>query len=98
MKRRSCSCNRPSRWRGPFLRRINFQSFLTALGSVYQAVQQWEEAHSTLEEAVAVAERLDLGPFRVPALSRLCMHYAVAGEWEAAYRYAVKAITLRKRY
>jgi len=27
----------------------------------------------------------------------LCMHYAEAGEWEAAYRYALKAIALRKR-
>src|SRR5260370_38662098 len=25
------------------------------------------------------------------------MHYALAGEWEAAYRYAVKAIAARKR-
>ena len=33
----------------------------------------------------------------MPALSRLCMHYAVAGEWEAAYRYALQAIALRKR-
>ncbi len=76
---------------------INFQVFLTILGSTYQAMQQWEEAHRTLEEALAVAERLDLGPLRVPALSRLCKHYALAGEWEAAYRYAVKAITVRKR-
>jgi len=75
---------------------INFPRLLTALGSVYQAVQQWEEARSTLEEAEAVAETLDLGPLRVPTLTRLCMHYALAGEWEAAYRYAVKVIVLRK--
>ena len=75
---------------------ISFHVFLTALGSTYQALQQWEEARSTLEEAEAVAETLDLGPLRVPALSRLCMHYALVGEWEAAYRYAVKAITVRK--
>jgi tetratricopeptide (TPR) repeat protein len=75
---------------------INFQVFLTALGGTYQALQQWEEAHRTLEEAEAVAETLDLGPLRIPALSRLCMHYAEAGEWEAAYRYALKAITVRK--
>jgi tetratricopeptide (TPR) repeat protein len=76
---------------------INFQVFLTILGSTYQAVQRWEEAHRTLEEAEAVAERLDLGPMRVPALSRLCKHYALVGEWEAAYCYALKAITVRKR-
>ena len=75
---------------------MSFQVFLTALGSTYQAVQQWEEARSTLEEAEAVAEMLDLGPLRVPALSRLCMHYALVGQWEAAYRYAVKAIAVRK--
>ena len=75
---------------------MSFQVFLTALGSTYQALQQWEEARSTLAEAEAVAETLDLGPLRVPALSRLCMHYALVGEWKAAYRYAVKAITVRK--
>jgi tetratricopeptide (TPR) repeat protein len=71
--------------------------FLIALGSTYQALQQWEEARSTLEEAEAVAEKLDLGLLRVPALSRLCMHYAVAGEWDHAYTYALKAIAVRKR-
>ena len=75
---------------------VNFQSFLTALGSTYQALQQWDEAHSILEEAEAVAETLGLGPYGVPALSQLCMHYALAGEWEAAYRYALKAIAVRK--
>jgi len=77
---------------------INSQRFLTALGSTYQAVQQWEEAQAALKEAVAVAETLDLGPLRVPTLSRLCMNYALAGEWEDAYRYAVKAIALRKSH
>jgi len=77
---------------------LNFQSFLIALGSTYQTVQQWEEARKTLEEAEAVAETLDLGPLRVPALTRLCMHYALTGQWEAAYRYAVQAIALRKSY
>ena len=96
MKRRSCSRNKLPRWR-TLPPAMSFQVFLTALGSTYQAVQQWEEALSTLEEAEAVAERLGLGPLRVPALSRLCMHYALVGEWEAAYRYAVKAITVRKR-
>jgi predicted ATPase len=75
---------------------VNFPRLLTVLGSVYQAIQQWEEARSTLEEAEAVAERLDLGLLRVPVLSQLCMHYVLAGQWEAAYRYAVQAIVLRK--
>jgi DNA-binding SARP family transcriptional activator len=76
---------------------VTFQIFLIALGSTYYAVQQWEEAQAALEEAEALAERLDLGPLRVPALTRLCMHHALTGEWEAAYRYAVKAIAIRKR-
>jgi tetratricopeptide (TPR) repeat protein len=75
---------------------IIFQRFLIALGKTYHALQQWEETHRTLAEAEAVAEMLDLGPLRVSALSQLCMYYALAGEWEAAYRYAVKAITVRK--
>jgi tetratricopeptide (TPR) repeat protein len=75
---------------------IIFQRFLIALGKTYHALQQWEETHRTLAEAEAVAETLDLGPLRVSALSQLCMHYAEAGEWEAAYRYALKAITVRK--
>jgi predicted ATPase/DNA-binding SARP family transcriptional activator len=75
---------------------VNFPRLLTVLGSISQAVQQWEEAHRTLEEAVAVAERLDLGLLRVPIFSQLCMHYVLAGEWEAAYGYALKAIVLRK--
>ncbi len=73
-----------------------FQRFLTALGSVYHALQQWEEARRTLEEAIAVAERLDLRRLCVPVLSQLCMHYAVAGQWEAAYRYAAQSIITRK--
>jgi DNA-binding SARP family transcriptional activator len=75
---------------------INLQRFLTALGSTYQALQQWEEAHSILEKTEAMAEALDRGPSRVPVLSRLCMHYALAGQWEAAYSYALKAIAARK--
>jgi tetratricopeptide (TPR) repeat protein len=77
---------------------IIFQVFLTVLGNVYQALQQWEEAHKTLEEAEAVAETLDLGSLRVPALTRLCMNCVLAGEWEQAYRYALKAIAVRKRF
>src|SRR5258707_14107957 len=43
-----------------------------------------------------MAETLGHGTSRVLALSRLCMNCALAGQWEQAYRYAVKAITLRK--
>jgi predicted ATPase len=75
---------------------VNFQRFLIALGNTYQALQQWEEARATLEEAVAVAERFDLGPWGVPALTRLCRHWALAGQWERAYSYAMQAIAVRK--
>jgi DNA-binding SARP family transcriptional activator len=75
---------------------VNFQRFLIALGSTYQALQQWEEAQAILEEAVAVAERFDLGPWCVPALTRLCRHWALAGQWERAYSYAMQAIAVRK--
>jgi len=75
---------------------INFQHVLTALGSTYQALQQWEEARSTLTEADALAETLDLGRLRAPALSQLCMNYAVTGEWEQAHTYALQAIAIRK--
>jgi predicted ATPase/DNA-binding SARP family transcriptional activator len=74
------------------------QSLLIALGRTYQALQQWEEARRSLEEEEAVAEMLDLGPLRVPALSQLCMDCALAGEWEAAYRYAMKAISVREKH
>jgi len=79
----------------PSLRVIQF--FLVALGSVYQAAQQWEEAHRTLAEADAMAETLGPGTSRVLALSRLCMNCALTGEWERAYRYALERITLRKQ-
>ncbi len=76
---------------------IILQRFLFGLGRTYHALQQWDEARRTLDETLVVAERLDLGRLYVPTLSQLCMHFAVAGEWEAAYQYALKAISLRKR-
>jgi len=75
---------------------ILLQRFLTTLGRVYHALQQREEAQAALAEAAAVAATVGLGPARVPGLSQLCMHYALVGQWEAAYHYAVQAIALRK--
>jgi tetratricopeptide (TPR) repeat protein len=77
---------------------VTFQRFLNALGRTYHVLQQWEEARSTLEEAEAIAESVDLRSLHVPVLSQLCMNYAVVGQWEVAYRYALKAITLRKSF
>jgi DNA-binding SARP family transcriptional activator len=73
------------------------QCLLTAQGCVSQAVQQWPEAQRAFEETVAVAQGGDFKHFRVSALSRLCLHAAVAGEWEAACRYALQAEAVRKR-
>jgi len=81
----------------PFVLRHILQGLLTAQGSVSQALQQWQEAHRAFEEIVAVAQGGDFRHFRVSALSRLCKHAAVAGEWEDASRYALQAITERKR-
>jgi DNA-binding SARP family transcriptional activator/tetratricopeptide (TPR) repeat protein len=75
----------------------SLQGLLTAQGRVSQAVQQWPEAQRAFEETVAVAQGGDFKHFRVSALSRLCLHAAVAGEWEAACRYALQAEDLRKR-
>src|SRR5712692_9937119 len=77
-------------------RTLIFQRLLTALCSVYHALQQWEEARSTLEEAEITAERLDLRSFRVPVLSQLCMNCAVAGQWGQAHTYAVQAMAIRE--
>src|SRR6266849_11061934 len=74
-----------------------FQRFLTAQERTYHALQQWEEARSILIEADAMAETLGLGRLQALSLSQLCMNYGVTGEWEAAYHYAVQAITIRKR-
>jgi tetratricopeptide (TPR) repeat protein len=75
-----------------------YQRFLLAQGNTYHALQQWEEAHGTLAEADAMAGTLELGQFRVPVLSQLCMHFALTGEWAQAYRYAVQAIALRESF
>src|SRR5712692_7894987 len=66
-------------------RTLIFQRFLYGLGRTYHALQQWEEARSTLAEAEAMAERLDLRPLHVSILSQLCMNCAVAGQWGQAY-------------
>jgi hypothetical protein len=68
---------------------LTLQVFLLPLSSVYHALQQWQEARAALEEIEAIAERLNLGlTSLLPILTRLCLHWAVPGEWEAASRYA----------
>lgn len=77
---------------------FNFHRMLTVLGSTYQALQQWEEAHNTLTEAITMAAKLDFKLYAVPIVSRLCMHSCITGAWEEAYTYALQAIALRKRF
>jgi len=60
-------------------------------------LQQWEEAHNTLTEAVTMAAKLDFKGYAVPIVSRLCMHSCITGAWEEAYTCALQAIALRKR-
>ena len=83
--------------RGSFPPKHHLHRILYALGSTYQAMQQWEEAQAALEEAEAIAETVDLGPFHLPALTRLCMNCTLAGQWKQAYKYTLKAIAVRKR-
>src|SRR5947209_6735777 len=51
---------------------FNFYRLLTVLGSTYQALQVWEEAHQTLAEADTMAEKLSLKLYLVPMVVRLC--------------------------
>jgi tetratricopeptide (TPR) repeat protein len=81
----------------PFVLTHILQCLLTAQGRVSQAVQQWTEAQRAFEETAAVAQGGDFKHLRVSALSRLCLHAAVAGEWEVACGYALQAEDLRKR-
>ena len=78
--------------------RVSFQGLLFAQGWTYHTMQQWDEASRVLSEEDAVVKPLGLGLLYVPALSQMCMHCAVAGEWEQAYTFAVQAITIRKSF
>lgn len=73
------------------------QGLLTTQGSLSLAMQQWQEAHHAFEETLAIATEGDVRHFRVSALSHLCTHSVVVGEWEAACSYALQAIAERKR-
>jgi DNA-binding SARP family transcriptional activator/transposase-like protein len=77
---------------------VNVQRFLLAQGSLSHALQWWEEARTALEEADALAQASGLKLLHVSTLSQLCMNAVVAGEWERAYQYALKAIALRRSY
>ena len=77
---------------------VNVQRFLLSQGSLYHALQWWEEARDTHEEADALAQGSRLKLLHVSTLSQLCMNAVVAGEWERAYQYALKAIAVRRDY
>jgi hypothetical protein len=72
--------------------RSALRNALTLLRSLLADPDAAASQHSHL-----LSQQHSLGLFHVSTLSQLCMHYAEAGEWEAAYQYALKAIALRKR-
>ena len=75
---------------------IHLSNLRFALASTYQAMQQWEQARTIFEETFATTGGVISTWLYIPPFSRLCMHYALRGEWEQAYQYAMKAIMLRK--
>jgi DNA-binding SARP family transcriptional activator len=75
--------------------RASFQGLLFALGWTSAILQLWEEAGQAFREEDTVVKPLNLGLLYVPALSKMCMYSALAGEWEQASLYAVQAIALR---
>jgi predicted ATPase len=79
-------------------RQVHMSNLRFALASTYQAMQQWERARAIFEETLATSEGVLSAWFCIHPSSRLCMHHALRREWEQAYHYAMKAMTLRKRF
>ena len=68
---------------------------LTVLINTPQTTPGLEEARTVLLEALAVADRALPRPWKTTAVSKLCANHALAGDWEAARRYALEAIAIR---
>src|SRR5260370_2643719 len=56
---------------------INSQRFLTALGSTYHALQQWEESHAPLAEAAALTEPVNVRTPLCPPISCLSITFTL---------------------
>lgn len=75
--------------------KVIFQSVLIIQAGTYQVLQQQEEARNILAGDVATREMLDLGLFRGPTLSLLCVSSVLTDEWEQAYRFALMSVDTR---
>jgi len=67
---------------------------LYAAGNAHQAMLGLEEAQTMYEEALEVARRLPR-PWSLLMATRLCANRALAGDREAAHRYAVDSVWIR---
>jgi tetratricopeptide (TPR) repeat protein len=81
----------------PYPVKTFFYTLHLMLGSAYQALQQWEEVQAVFDIVETNIEAVTVEPLRIFLQSRLCMNAALTGQWEQAYHYATKAVTLRKR-
>ena len=67
---------------------------LYAAGNAHQAMLGLEEAQTTYREALEIADTLPR-PWRLLMISRLCANRALAGDREAAHRYALDSVGIR---
>ncbi len=68
---------------------------LTGRGNVYRAMLALDAAHSTHSEALARCESFMPEPYLGWIAGELCADCALAGQWQEAYGYALKAGALR---
>jgi DNA-binding SARP family transcriptional activator/tetratricopeptide (TPR) repeat protein len=68
---------------------------LYAAGNARQAIMGLEEAQTMYQEALEIAGTLPR-PWSHLMISRLCANRALAGDWEAAHRYALDSVGLRE--
>jgi tetratricopeptide (TPR) repeat protein len=67
---------------------------LLSLGDAHQAVLGLEKAQTMYQEALEIADSLPR-QWRFLMVSSLCANRALAGDWEAAHRYALESVELR---
>ena len=67
---------------------------LYAAGNAHQAILGLEQARTMYEEALEVADSLPQ-PWRLLMATRLCANRALAGDREAAHRYALDSVGIR---
>jgi DNA-binding SARP family transcriptional activator/tetratricopeptide (TPR) repeat protein len=68
---------------------------LTVLGSTLRTTLGLEDAHAALLEALAAAGAKLPRVWKTTAVSKLCTNRALAGDQEAAWRYALEAMAIR---